>query len=307
MSNPVTMTEATAILLAGGDGTRLRALTRLLSGDDRPKQFCAVVGGDTLLEQTRRRVARLIPPERTVFSLCRAHERFWAPALAGVPSRALVVQPASRGTAPAVLSAVLRAEALAPAAPVAIFPTDHHVADDDGFMARVEGALETVRARGDLVVLLGISPDRPEPQYGWIEPAELILGPWPWPVFRVGRFREKPSPERARSLQRAGALWNSFVLVGRPAALRALIARALPAMAGAVAAAGGADSTPADEDRLRPAYAGIPASDLSRDVLQRHPEALAVLPVSGVGWTDLGDPARVATTRARLAWQPVPA
>ena len=57
---------AAALILAGGDGTRLRALTRRLAGDDRPKQFCALLGEQTLLEQTRRRAARLIAPARTL-------------------------------------------------------------------------------------------------------------------------------------------------------------------------------------------------------------------------------------------------
>src|SRR5213594_1551554 len=62
------------IILGGGDGKRLRTLTRALTGDDRPKQFCAVVGRETLLEQTRRRARLLIPHERllTVVTQARA-------------------------------------------------------------------------------------------------------------------------------------------------------------------------------------------------------------------------------------------
>ena len=65
------MTSGWAVILAGGDGTRLRALTHRISGDDRRKLFCPVLGDDTLLDQTRHRVARLVEPDRTLFLLTR--------------------------------------------------------------------------------------------------------------------------------------------------------------------------------------------------------------------------------------------
>ena len=64
------------VILAGGDGTRLRPLTELIAGDDRPKQFCPLLGGKTLLELTRQRVARAVPAEQTLFVVTRKHERF---------------------------------------------------------------------------------------------------------------------------------------------------------------------------------------------------------------------------------------
>jgi mannose-1-phosphate guanylyltransferase len=292
---------AAAIILAGGDGTRLRSLTRRLAGDDRPKQFCALLGEQTLLEQTRRRAARLIAPARTLFVVTRVHEPYYDPALADASSDTVVVQPSNRGTAPAVLYALLRLRAVAPADAVVLLPSDHYVSDDDALMARVEGALDIVRARPESVVLLGIEPDRPETEYGWIEPAEVIPGRWAWPVYRVRRFWEKPPVEDARRLMRRGSLWNSFVVVANPAALEALIRGARPALGTAFVPLAARVGTAWEADAASGVYTRLAPADLSREVLQRHPEHLAVLPVSGLGWNDLGDPARVLVTQERLA------
>lgn len=298
---------AAAIILAGGDGTRLRSLTRRLTGDDRPKQFCALLGGDTLLEQTRRRAARLIAPERTLFSLSRAHAPYYAPALTDAAPDRLVVQPCNRGTAPAVLWALLRLPVVAPTDAVVLLPSDHFVSDDDGLMARVDGALDVVRARPGTIVLLGIEPDRPETEYGWIEPGDLVLGRWTWPVFRVRRFWEKPPVTDAERLLRGGSLWNSFVIVADPLALAALIRDTLPSLAAAFAPLAASVGTAGEDDAASAVYARLAPADLSREVLQRRAERLAVLPVTGLGWNDLGDPGRVLATQERLGGALAPA
>lgn len=92
-----------AMILAGGQGTRLQPLTRRISGDERPKQFCSIVGPDSLLEQTRRRTALLVDPSHTLLVLTRAHEAFYAPLLGKTTTATAVVQPLGRGTASAIL------------------------------------------------------------------------------------------------------------------------------------------------------------------------------------------------------------
>lgn len=67
----VTLGKRWGVILAGGDGTRLQRLTRLICGDDRPKQFCALVGNETLLEQTRQRAERSILPGQILVPLTR--------------------------------------------------------------------------------------------------------------------------------------------------------------------------------------------------------------------------------------------
>ncbi len=292
--------ERWAIILAGGDGTRLRDLTRRIAGDDRPKQFCPLLGEETLLGETRRRVALGVPASRTVFSVTTAHERFYAPLLADVSPRQLVAQPKNRGTAPAILYALLRVAAVAPNDSVAIFPSDHYVSDVEAFMAHVERAFDLAVARPDLIALLGVSPDRPETEYGWIEPANPVSGSPGSPLYRVRRFWEKPAPDLARTLLEDGCLWNSFVMVGRVASLLGLIDRALPDLSQAFLPLRQFLGTPVEAAVAEAVYHRLPSADFSRGVLAPNPALLAVLPVRGVEWSDLGHPERVLARRGTM-------
>ena len=128
------------LILAGGDGRRLLPLTRTIAGDDRPKQFCAVMGDETLLQQTQRRVSRLVPAWRTLLVLTRKHEPFYADAVAGIPSSRLLIQPSNQGTAPAILYSLLRLREMDPKGIVAFFPSDHHFSDDEAFAGHIDSA-----------------------------------------------------------------------------------------------------------------------------------------------------------------------
>jgi mannose-1-phosphate guanylyltransferase len=294
--------EPWAIVLAGGDGTRLRGLTRALTGDDRPKQFCPLLPGqDTLLAATRRRIAGGIPPHRTFFSVTSTQERFYAPLLADVQPARVVAQPDNRGTAPAILYTLLRMAAGASDRLVAIFPSDHYVSDDGAFMAHVGAAFGLARLRPDLVALLGVTPDRPETQYGWIELAEPVAGPPGWAAHRVRRFWGKPAREPAQLLFEGGALWNSFVMVGRVTALLDLIGRTLPGLVRDFHPLGRMLGTPGEAAAARALYDRLPSADFSRSVLGGSPDRLAVLAVRGVEWSDLGSPDRVLALRQQLA------
>src|SRR6266568_1888497 len=105
-----------AVILAGGDGTRLRSLTRAIAGDDRPKQFCPILGSETLLDQTRRRVSLAVPSSQTILSLTATHRDFYAESVTDMPQANLVIQPTNLGTAPAILYSLLRLSALDPGA-----------------------------------------------------------------------------------------------------------------------------------------------------------------------------------------------
>ncbi len=289
-----------AVILAGGDGERLRPLTRLIAGDERPKQFCTFLGSETLLEQTRRRVALSVPPNQTLSIVTATHERFYAPLLSDVPPGHVLAQPRNQGTAPAILYSLLRLAAVAPASSVAFFPSDHYFSDQQRFMAHVDSAFEAADLRPELITLLGIAPENPEVEYGWIEPARPISAKGAFSFHRVQRFWEKPSLALAQTLMARGCLWNSFVMVGRAQAFLRMIRRAVPALYNKFACLSSALNTPEEESRIRLLYSALPSTNFSHDVLTKGAAQLAVLAVSQVGWSDWGAPQRVASTLANM-------
>lgn len=294
------MSRRWAVILAGGDGVRLRSMTRSIAGDERPKQFCALVTEDALLTETRRRAAQVAPAHRTLVVVNRAHERFYVPLLADMRAPAVVVQPENRGTAAAILYALLvLAGRRAAGDTVAFYPSDHFVSDDQAFAEHLEAAFTGADERPDLVSLLGITADRAETGYGWIEPGDAVPGA---PLLRrVRRFWEKPSPEDAQRFHAQGWLWNSFVMVGRVRTLLALVRLSAPDLYRSLAEVTGALGTVGEAAALERVYCGLPPVDFSRQVLSARTDRLAVLPVRGVHWDDLGEPERVLATRRR-AW-----
>lgn len=292
-----------AIILAGGDGTRLRSLTRAITGDDRPKQFCPILRNETLMDQTRRRVSLAIESDQTLLSLTETHKEFYAPLVANLPAENLVVQPSNLGTGPGILYSLLRLSIMAPSATVAFFPSDHYFADDQTFMSHVDSAFRAVKARPEMLVLLGMEADRPEVEYGWIEPAPSILTPLGGAISRVRRFWEKPSRNVAKELMKQGFLWNSFVMVGRVDAFLLMIRRAAPKLYKAFETVIPSLGTAAEYEAIHTLYSSIQPSNFSHEVLSVRAEDLSVLPVRNVGWSDWGDPSRVLTTLAGIGIQ----
>ena len=281
------------VVLAGGDGVRLRELTRWMYGEDRPKQFCHLLGDRTLLEEARQRAERSFREEQILFSLTRAHESHYLRYLADRPSQR-IVQPFNRGTAPAILSSLTRIAQADPDAIVSILPCDHYYSSESAFTAALESALEIAEQRTDSVILIGAEPNQAETEYGWIEVGQTIGGHSG--LSRVEGFKEKPSPALAQALLRKNCLWNTFVMVGHVGAFLEIARTAAPRLLQMLESAQ-VRSNPSGEIRIPDSvYGKIPRMDFSRHILPLATERLLALRLKNLEWNDLGDPYRVLVT-----------
>ena len=299
-------TPTWALILAGGDGARLRSLTTQITGDSRPKQFCPLLDGDSLLERTRRRVGLICRDDHQVIVVSRPHEPYYRYLAAELAPGRLVVQPQNRDTGPGIVYPLLRIGELAGDVPVAIFPSDHYIDDDLAFTGYVQRALETVLQCRDLVVLLGIEADRPETEYGWIEPSEIPLPFAGEPVFPVRRFWEKPSAEHARALLSRGCLWNSFVMVGTVGGFLDLVRMTMPSLLTAFETLQRTRPRLARPDpaAIEQLYRRLPTINFSDEVLARGTDRLASIRVKSVQWSDWGNPHRVVASLQRAGVTP---
>lgn len=302
--------ERFAVILAGGDGSRLKSLTRMISGDDRPKQFCRIWNGETLLEATRKRVSLRVRPRHIFLSLTARHARFFTPELSKLAKEQLIVQPENKGTGPAILFSLLRLAKISPGADVAFFPSDHYFSDDAGFMDQVDRAFMAIGHDPHSIVLLGIQPDAPETSYGWIEAHGSGMTNTDNNLpRRVRKFWEKPSKFAAERFLEKGFLWNSFVMIGKVGTFLELISSHVPDLYQIFEASADRLGTDKEEDTVRWLYRRLNEINFSREVLAKATSRLLVLPIKDVSWSDWGEPQRVLTTLRSLGvrtnWMPL--
>jgi len=285
-----------AIVLAGGNGTRLARLTRDDHGRVVPKQYCALLGDRSLLVDAMLRAAALATEQQILVVVAHEHEQYWRREF-GKDSSQLVVQPQNRGTTAGVLLPLLKVIHCDRDAVVTLLPSDHFVADEWTLVESLRAAHRAAAAEPQRVILLGIEPDSIETDYGWILPerAAAPRGGATAATMPITAFVEKPDRGTAAALWARGAVWNSFFVVARATALLALYWRRLPALLRAFQ--GARDAAWADLSSL---YARIDASDFSRHVLTGSVRHLGVRIAPACGWTDLGTPERLARCLATM-------
>lgn len=211
---------AYAVVIAGGRGERFWPI----STDVQPKAFLRLVGSESLLQATVRRIRLLLPWAQIVVAVGRTHADLVRAQLPELPAANLLLEPQGRDTAAAIGLASLHLERLDPDATMIVLPADHYVPDGEACVAVLRRAIGLLTLHPDWVVMCGITPTRPETGYGYLEVGEpLANSPG---VFHVHRFLEKPDRQTAERLTTDGRhYWNSGIFLWRNSVIQSLLAR----------------------------------------------------------------------------------
>jgi mannose-1-phosphate guanylyltransferase len=293
------------LVLAAGDGSRLRALTTSPCGAAVPKQFCSLHGGPTLIEDAFDRAAALVDQQRICTIVAHHHRQWWSgiECVRRLQPGNVIVQPRNCGTAIGVLYSLLHISAISANeadAHIIVLPADHYVRDEETLLRSLGAALQRLAQDASKPVLLGIEPDESDPELGYILPGEPdALG-----GLNVMRFVEKPDLSAATEIINIGGLWNSFIIA---ASAHSLIELFLPRYAPIVmemqvilSRALAAGSLTAAWPTIVDMYERLPTLDFSRDVLEGCEARLCVVHVPPCGWSDLGTPRSVGRTLRRF-------
>ena len=294
-----------AIILAGGDGVRLRPFVHRLRGDSLPKQYVKIAGDRSMLEITLRRAGKLVPPERQFVVVTESHFNLpeVAEQLLKFPNIKIAAQPLNRDTGLGLILPLAQLFRHQPRATVAVFPSDHFIEEESLFHSHVEAACRLVEWQEKKVVLLGVAPDTPETDYGYILARHAWHNAFPFDAREVSCFVEKPNPLLARKLILQGGYWNTLVMVFKIKTLLDHLCAVSPLTYRGFEQITAAVARPNFGNIVRQVFAQATDLNLSKDLLEplaaRPDHPLLVLPVRGVHWSDWGSELRINNSLAQ--------
>lgn len=288
--------DRTALLLAGGDGTRLNDLTREITGEPIPKQYCRLYENASLLEATLARTMIYTSTENTYIIINKDHTDLALSQVQRLPGSNIFIQPANRDTGPGLILSLLELNGKKPNAIVAVFPTDHYIDNDRSFIEHIFRATRLIERMPDKVAILGITPDRLETGYGYLIPESPVKAFEK--TYYVKSFCEKPGLSKAYEAITLGGLWNTFVMVFKLENMIKILKQLVPDRFRAMTEL---LNFPHEAEGI---YRNLEPWNFSTEVLTHISEHIIILEIDDIRWSDWGTRESIERTYRQLNRQP---
>ena len=270
-----------AFVMAGGVGSRLWPRSRTQT----PKQFLDLIGQETMLQDSYHRLLPIIPPERILVGVGAQYVPIVRAQLPDLPPENIIIEPAGRGTAPAIGLGALHVHRRDPEAVMIVVTADHHIGDAPRFRRAIMAAVQMART-GHLVTL-GIAPTFASTGYGYIRRAEKLATIDGFDVYRAIRFTEKPQAPMAGAFLESGLYsWNSGMFVWQTATIRKELALHMPVFSAQLDEIERALGTQHERAVLERVWAGVEKQTIDYGIMEQARE-VAVIPVQ-IDWNDVG-------------------
>jgi mannose-1-phosphate guanylyltransferase len=277
-SNKRKKTKMYALILSGGVGTRLWPQSR----KKLPKQLLPLISNRTMVQNTVDRILPIIPPENIFFATNREYGAIIAEQLPDVPVQNIISEPSAKNTAPCIGLSAMHMRQIDPTEVMASLHADHFIANEEGFRQALLAAEEV--ARQGYLVTLGITPNKPETGYGYIERGDLLGTFNDHEVFNVSRFLEKPDLETAQRFVAEGTYyWNSGIFIWQLSTLMDAFSRHTPELYQRLTKM---EQAIVAGSSIEPQWQAINPISIDVGILERA-EKVAVVPVD-FGWNDVG-------------------
>ena len=273
-----------AVIMAGGRGTRFWPESR----QEHPKQLLSLLGPDSLIRQTVKRLQPFIP-DRNIMVMTSQHLK---PAiqeeLEELPPENILGEPCGRDTAPCVGLAASYLYRRDPDTIMIALPSDHLIQSTERFQEQLQHAVNVVDAHPETIATFGIKPNFPATVYGYIQRGKPLTLPSPSPVFQVKRFCEKPDQATAQQfVTEKNYYWNCGIFVWKVSTILNLIEQFAPEIHPPLSSIRQSLFTVDEQTTLDREFANMPRISIDHAVMEHAPH-ICVLEAA-FDWEDIGN------------------
>lgn len=274
-----------AVIMAGGSGTRLWPLSR----KNKPKQFQSLISEDTLLQETFKRVKKILPEKQIFISATPEYEQEILRQLPTLPKGNCILEPSARNTTAAHGFIALHLLRIDPEAIFTTLPSDHSIQDVEAFVRATQASFDAIVKYPDKLVTLGITPTRPETGLGYIKIGKEFGQINEEKFYHVDSFVEKPDLETAKQyVSDWGYLWNSANYMARADVMMGWIKKYRPATHKLLEQIDELIKKNPKDPKIKETYELVDKEQLADAIVEQSDCPTLVIPVN-LGWDDVGN------------------